>query len=67
MIMRALIISLLSVGTIAAPPGMAADEPIQPIQAAAPKDPNMVELGKMLFLIHVYRSPDSSPVTPATT
>ncbi|MEO8992547.1 MAG: cytochrome-c peroxidase [Nitrosospira sp.] len=49
MIMRALIISLLSAGTIAALPAMAADEPIQPIQAAAPKDKNMVELGKMLF------------------
>jgi cytochrome c peroxidase len=49
MIMRALIISLLSVGTIAAPPAMAADEPIQPIEAAKPKNENMVELGKMLF------------------
>lgn len=49
MIMRALIISLLSVGTIAAPPALAADEPIQPIEAAKPKNENKVELGKMLF------------------
>ncbi|SEP05257.1 cytochrome-c peroxidase [Nitrosovibrio sp. Nv6] len=48
MIMRALIISLLSVGTIAASPAIAA-EPIQPIEAAKPKNENMVELGKMLF------------------
>lgn len=46
--MRALIISLLSVGTIAASPAIAA-EPIQPIEAAKPKNENMVELGKMLF------------------
>jgi cytochrome c peroxidase len=50
MIMRALIISLLSVGTIAAPAiALAANEPIQPIEAAKPKNPDMVELGKMLF------------------
>lgn len=50
MIMRALIIALLSVGTIAAPPALAAtDEPIQPIKATKPKNENMVELGKMLF------------------
>jgi cytochrome c peroxidase len=48
--MRALIISLLSIGTIAAPAAVsAADEPIQPIEAAKPKNENMVELGKMLF------------------
>jgi cytochrome c peroxidase len=48
--MRALIISLLSIGTIAAPlAAAAADEPIQPIPAAKPKNENMVELGKMLF------------------
>ncbi len=50
MIKRALIISLLSIGTIAVPVGAsAADEPIQPIPAAKPKNENMVELGKMLF------------------
>jgi cytochrome c peroxidase len=50
MIKRALIISLLSIGTIAAPgAASAADEPIQPIPAAKPKNENMVELGKMLF------------------
>lgn len=50
MIMRALIISLLSIGAIAAPATtLAANEPIQPIEAAKPKNPEMVELGKMLF------------------
>src|SRR3982750_2996773 len=50
MIKRALIVSLLSIGTIAAPVVVsAADEPIQPIPAAKPKNENMVELGKMLF------------------
>ncbi len=48
--MRALIISLLSIGTIGAPVTVsAADEPIQPIPAVTPKNENMVELGKMLF------------------
>ena len=50
MIKRALIISLLSIGAIAVPfSASAADEPIQPIPAAKPKNENMVELGKMLF------------------
>lgn len=50
MIKRALIVSLLSIGTIAAPvAASAADEPIQPIPVAKPKNENMVELGKMLF------------------
>lgn len=51
MILRALITSLLAVGTIAAPPaqGAADDEPIKPIKAAKPKNENKVELGKMLF------------------
>ena len=51
MILRALITSLLAVGTIAAPPALAAaaDEPIQPIEAAKPKNENKVELGKMIF------------------
>ena len=51
MILRALITSLLAVGTIAAPPALAAaaDEPIKPIEAAKPKNENKVELGKMLF------------------
>ncbi len=47
--MRALIVSLLSVGTIATPLVAAADEPIQPIEAVKPKNENKVELGKMLF------------------
>jgi cytochrome c peroxidase len=47
--LRTLIVSLLSIGTIAAPPAMSADEPIQPIEAHKPKNENMVELGKMLF------------------
>lgn len=49
MILRALIVSLLSIGAIAAPPAQAADEPIQPIEAYKPKNPKMVELGEMLF------------------
>ncbi|SFW10697.1 cytochrome-c peroxidase [Nitrosovibrio sp. Nv17] len=50
MIMRTLIISLLSIGAISATAGTpAADEPIQPIEAAKPKNPGLVELGKMLF------------------
>jgi cytochrome c peroxidase len=48
--MRTLIISLLSIGAIAAPAtALAANEPIQPIEAAKPKNADMVELGKMLF------------------
>jgi cytochrome c peroxidase len=49
MILRAIIVSLLVVGSITAPPAMSADEPIQPIEAHKPKNENMVELGKMLF------------------
>src|SRR6476620_5167879 len=49
MILRAIIVSLLAVGSITAPPAMSADEPIQPIEAHKPKNENMVELGKMLF------------------
>ena len=68
MIKRALIISLLSIGTIAVPVGaFAANEPIQPIQAAKPKNENMVELGKMLFLIPGCPSPGSFPVIRAIT
>jgi cytochrome c peroxidase len=47
--MRALIISLLSVGAVAIPTAAFAEEPIQPIPAAHPKNEKMVELGKMLF------------------
>ncbi len=47
--MRALIVSLLSIGTIAAPLAASANEPIQPIEAAKPKNEKMVKLGKMLF------------------
>jgi len=49
MIMRALIVSLLSVGAVAIPTAAFAEEPIQPITAAKPKNEKMVELGKMLF------------------
>ena len=50
MIMRTLIISLLSIGAIAAPAtALAVNEPIQPIEAAKPKNADIVELGKMLF------------------
>ena len=49
MIMRALIVSLLSVGAVAIPTAVFAEEPIQPIPAAQPKNEKMVELGKMLF------------------
>ena len=49
MIMRALIVSLLSMGAVAVPTTAFAEEPIQPIPAAQPKNEKMVELGKMLF------------------
>lgn len=49
MIMRALIVSLLSMGAVAVPTAAFAEEPIQPIPAAQPKNEKMVELGKMLF------------------
>jgi cytochrome c peroxidase len=49
MILRTIIVSLLAIGTIAAPPAMSADEPIQPIEAHKPKNSKMVELGEMLF------------------
>ena len=55
MILRALITSLLAVGTIAAPPALAAagttDEPIKPIEAAKPKNENKVELGDGTSLV----------------
>jgi cytochrome c peroxidase len=50
MVIRALIISLLSIGSSYAPAiALAANEPIRPIEDAKPKNPDMVELGKMLF------------------
>jgi len=50
MIIRALIIPLLFIGSISAPANaVAANEPIQPIEDAKPMNPDMVELGKMLF------------------
>ena len=50
MLIRALVISLLSIGSIFAPAiALADNEPIQPIKDAKSKNPDMVELGKMLF------------------
>lgn len=50
MVIRELIISLLFIGSISAPAyADAANEPIQPIEDAKPKNPDMVEQGKMLF------------------
>lgn len=50
MTIRLLVASLLYVGFIFAPAtAFAANEPIKPIVAAKPKNPDMVELGKMLF------------------
>jgi cytochrome c peroxidase len=50
MVIRALIISLLSIGSSYTPAiALPANEPIQPIEDAKPKNPGMVELGKMLF------------------
>jgi cytochrome c peroxidase len=50
MVIRTLIIPLLFIGFISAPANaLAANEPIQPIEDAKPKNLNMVELGKMLF------------------
>ena len=69
MILRALVTSLLAVGTIAAPPALAAaaNEPIQPIEAAKPKNENKVELGKMLFFDPAFPNPASSRATPVIT
>ncbi|CAH1206872.1 Cytochrome c551 peroxidase [Candidatus Nitrotoga sp. BS] len=50
MLIRALVIAVLSIGSIFVPAiALAADEPIQPIEDVKPKNPDMVELGKMLF------------------
>lgn len=50
MLIRTFVISLLSLGSIFVPAiALAADEPIQPIKEVKPKNPDMVELGKMLF------------------
>lgn len=52
MIKRTLTVSLLSLslGAMFTSAGvMAANEPIQPIKAVTPENPDMVELGKMLF------------------
>ncbi len=50
MVIRTLIISLLSIGSSYVPAiALAANEPIQPIEDAKPKNLEMVELGKMLF------------------
>ena len=50
MVIRALIISLISLGSNYAPAiALAANEPIQPIEDSKPKNADMVELGKMLF------------------
>ena len=64
---RTLVALLLSIGAIAASSAAPANEPIQPIQAAAPKNNGTVDLGMMLFLIRACRSPASSPAIPVTT
>lgn len=46
---RTLVASLLSIGALVTSINVSANEPIQPIKAVKPKNPDMVELGKMLF------------------
>ncbi|PSJ17188.1 cytochrome-c peroxidase [Nitrosomonas supralitoralis] len=47
--MRTLFASILSIGMLAISINASANEPIQPIKAAKVTNPEMVELGKMLF------------------
>ncbi len=50
MMIRTLVVSLLSIGALATSINTsAANEPIQPIKAVKPQNPDMVELGTMLF------------------
>lgn len=49
MMIRTLVASLLSIGTLAISVNVSANEPIQPIKAVKPKNADVVELGKMLF------------------
>src|SRR5690606_9808601 len=51
MMVRTLVISLLSIGALVTSINVSANEnePIQPIKAVKPKNPELVELGKMLF------------------
>ena len=49
MMIRTLVASLLSIGALVTSINVSANEPIQPIKAVKPKNPDMVELGKMLF------------------
>ncbi|MCB1950166.1 cytochrome-c peroxidase [Nitrosomonas sp.] len=50
MMIRTLVVSLLSIGTLITSFNVSAtNEPIQPIKAVTPKNPELVELGKMLF------------------
>ena len=69
MILRALIISLLSIGTIAAPVGAsAADEPIQPIpKPQSQKMKTWWSWAKCCFLTPGCRNPGSFPVIRAIT
>jgi len=46
---RTLVASLLSIGALVTSINVSANEPIQPIKAVKAKNPDMVELGKMLF------------------
>lgn len=59
---RTLVASLLSMGALITSINVSANEPIQPIKAAKSTNADMVELGKMLFLIHAYRNLDLFPV-----
>ena len=51
MMIRRLVVSLLSIGAIVTSINVSAsaNEPIQPIKAVKPDNPDLVELGKMLF------------------
>tara|TARA_R110002073_G_scaffold328396_1_gene509611 strand:+ start:1089 stop:2081 length:993 start_codon:yes stop_codon:yes gene_type:complete len=49
MMIRTLIVSLLSISAIVTSINVSANEPIQPIKAVKPQNPDLVELGKKLF------------------
>lgn len=62
---RAVVASLLSIGALVTSINVSANEPIQPIKAAKVANADVVELGKMLFLIPVCQNQDSFHVTLA--
>lgn len=63
--MHILVASLISIGMLVISVNTSANEPIQPIKPAKVENADMVELGKMLFLIRVYLCLDSFLATLA--